>query len=157
MSHNLNSLYWELYDLVNDPNLHCNNLAGQPAHADLETELRQELEQLQHLYGDKAPSSLSGDLRGYPLKFLLGLVIAGFAFIGLLQLVAVVMRPDVSAEAVKYDPVELAAVKALHNAPIDSENPPSLYQEVSYGPDASSQAWYPKKQSPILDGLIYRR
>ena len=76
-------------------------------------------------------------------KFALGLVIAAVAFLALLQVVALAMRPDVSVNAVRYDAAELAAVRALHQAPIDKDNPPILYQAVEYAADSSNKRGFP--------------
>ena len=45
--------YWEMYDLIKDPN-ELHNIAGDPEHAQLEADLRHELERLQQQYGDQA-------------------------------------------------------------------------------------------------------
>lgn len=43
---------WEMYDLETDPN-EMNNLAGNPEYADLQDELKQQLDELSEFYGDE--------------------------------------------------------------------------------------------------------
>jgi len=44
--------YWELYDLINDPN-ELRNVYNNPAYAAVQGKMKQELESLQQKYGDK--------------------------------------------------------------------------------------------------------
>ena len=88
-----------------------------------------------------------------PWKFIIGLTIGAFGLAMLLQLVAIMMRPDISQNTISFDTDELAAVKALHQQPIDKENPPVLYQSVDYTVDNTQQPWFPQAQSPILDDI----
>lgn len=48
--------YWELYDLVNDPN-ELRNVYGDPAYASVQADLHRELERLQRKHGDREARS----------------------------------------------------------------------------------------------------
>jgi len=87
------------------------------------------------------------------LAFIGRLALASLAFGGMLWLVALAVRPDLTVPPPAHSEAELAAVKELRDTSLDRDNPPIIPVEVNYA-EGKRAKWWPKGQSPILAELV---
>ena len=80
--------------------------------------------------------------------------LATFAGVGvLLQTLAWLFRPDLTAEIKTYTPEELEQAERDRDDSLDPENPLVLQVDVDYS-EGKKAKWYPKGESPILTELV---